>query len=104
VWEGTQKTSHFKTVSNSLQSKHEKGVGTPFPRVPALLHLCSTRSLDDHWAAFPWCSQQNLSRQSFVGHYGHMAEPTSLGYLDSEKWFEIQGFTNFTAAHFVVKV
>jgi len=32
-----------------------------------------------------------------------MAEPTKLGSLDSEKLFDIQGFANFTAAHFVVK-
>jgi len=33
-----QKFSHFITVSNSL-AKHEKGVGTPFPRIPDPLHL-----------------------------------------------------------------
>ena len=43
--------------------------------------------------------QLDMSRQSFVGHSGNMVEPTSLGYLDSEKWIDIQGFTNFTAAH-----
>jgi len=32
-----------------------------------------------------------------------MAEPPQLESLDSEKWFGIQGFTNFTAAHFVAK-
>jgi len=26
-----------------------------------------------------------------------------LGSLDSEKWFDIQGFANFTAARFVTK-
>jgi len=44
-----------------------------------------------------------MSRQSFVGHSGHMAEPTQLGSLDSEKWFDIQGFANFTVAHFVAQ-
>jgi len=28
-----------------------------------------------------------------------MAEPTYLRSLCSEKWLDIQGFTNFTAAH-----
>jgi len=38
VWARTQNPSYFKTASNSFQSKHEKGVGTPFPRVPVPLH------------------------------------------------------------------
>ena len=38
-----------------------------------------------------------------LGYSGHMAEPTQLASLDSEKWFDIQGFTNFTAAHFVTR-
>jgi len=34
----------------------------------------------------------------FKGHSGHMAEPAKIGFLDlEEKWFEIQGFANFTA-------
>jgi len=40
----------------------------------------------------------------FKGHSGHMAEPAKIGFLDlEEKWFEIQGFANFTTAHFVAK-
>jgi len=44
----------------------------------------STCSLDDHWAAFPWvqpaplgrgCNQQDLPRQSTLGHSGHVSEP-----------------------------
>jgi len=40
VWEHTQKSSHFKTASTDFKAKHEKGVGTPFPRVPAPLYNC----------------------------------------------------------------
>jgi len=40
VWERTQQTSHFKTASNTFQSKTRKGVETLFPRVPAPLHIC----------------------------------------------------------------
>jgi len=32
-----------------------------------------------------------------------MAEPTQLESLDLEKCFDIQGFANFMAAHFVAK-
>jgi len=39
-------------------------------------------------------SQQDLPHQSFVGHPGHMAEPTQLGSLDLEKRLDIQGFAN----------
>jgi len=54
------------------------------------------------------CSQLDLPRQSFLGHgrtnvSGHMAEPTRQGSLYLEKWFDIQGFTNLPAAHFVTK-
>ena len=31
------------------------------------------------------CSQQDLPRQSFLEHSGHVAEPTYLGPIDSEK-------------------
>jgi len=56
VWEHSQKTSHFKQkgvgtlpeklanlkqLQTHFKAKHEKGVGTPFPRVPAPLHPCS---------------------------------------------------------------
>jgi len=40
---------------------------------------------------------------AFLRHSGHMAQATLLGYLDSEKWLDIQGFTNFTATHFFEK-
>jgi len=41
--------------------------------------------------------------QSFLGHSGHMAELTQLGSFDSEKWLDIRGSANFTAACFVAK-
>jgi len=48
------------------------------------------------------CSQQDLPRQSFLGHSGHVTEPTKLGSLNSEEeYLDILGYTNFTAAHFV---
>ena len=50
-----------------------------------------------------WFSQLDL-RQSFVGYSGHTDEPIYLCFLNSEeKWFDIQGSANFTAAHFVAK-
>ena len=37
-------------------------------------------------------------------HSGHEAEPQNLRCLYSEEnWLDVQGFTNFTAAHFVAK-
>jgi len=47
------------------------------------------------------CSQQDSPRQSFLDHSGHIAEPSPL--ICSEKWLDIQGFTNFTAVQFVAK-
>jgi len=32
-----------------------------------------------------------------------MPEATLLGSFDSEKWLDIQGFTNFAIRHFVAK-
>jgi len=34
VWERTLKTSHLKKLGTHFRTKHEKGVGTPFPRIP----------------------------------------------------------------------
>jgi len=50
-------------------------------------------------------SQQKSPRQSLVGNSGQMAEQKKahICSLNSEKWFDIQGFANFTPAHFVVK-
>ena len=63
----------------------------------------STLALDDLWAISRGLSQQDLSCQSFVEHFGHMADQTQLWSLSSGKWFNIQGSANFTAAHFVAK-
>jgi len=40
VWERTQKLAIFMQIPTHFKAKHEKGVGTPFPRVPAPLHPC----------------------------------------------------------------
>ena len=59
----------------------------------------ATWSVDDHLGRLPIdvdCILKDLLRQSFPGHSGHMAELTLLGFLDSEKWLDIPGFTEFT--------
>jgi len=38
VWERTQKLTISKELQTHFEAKHEKGVGTPFPRVPTPLH------------------------------------------------------------------
>ena len=47
-------------------------------------------------------SQQVLPRQFSLGHSGHAAKPLLIS-LYSQKWIDIQGSANFTAAHFVAK-
>ena len=42
---------------------------------------------------FSWL---DLPHQPFVEHSAHMAKPMYLCLLNSEKWFQIQGSTNFT--------
>jgi len=48
VCERTPKIAILKHLQTHFKAKREKGVGTPFPRVPAPLHPCScgTLSLD----------------------------------------------------------
>jgi len=54
VWERSQKLVLLKQLQTHFKAKHEKGVGTPFARVPAPLpttplhfyHLTSYRSHD----------------------------------------------------------
>ena len=64
-----------------------------------------TWSIFDLWAAFCGCCQQDLARSPIREDSSHVAEPTQLlGSLYSEqKWLEVQGFTNFVAAHFIAK-
>jgi len=38
LWERTQKTAILKQLKTRFKAKREKGVTTPFPRVPAPLH------------------------------------------------------------------
>jgi len=38
VWERIQKFAILKQVPAHFKAKHEKGVATPFPRVPVQLH------------------------------------------------------------------
>jgi len=38
VWERIQKIAILKQLPTHFKAKREKGVGTPFPRVPAPLH------------------------------------------------------------------
>jgi len=47
--------------------------------------------------------QQHVLRQFFLGHLGHVAKPSWLRSLYSEKWFKIQDFANFAAAYFVAE-
>jgi len=51
----------------------------------------------------PLFSQQNLYRRSFLEHSDHVAEPWQLRSIFAERLLDIQGFTSFTAAHFVAK-
>ena len=64
-----------------------------------------TWSIFDLWAAFCGCCQQDLARSPIREDSSHVAEPTQLlGSLYSEqKWLQVQGFTNFVAAHFIAK-
>jgi len=41
VWESIQKIAILKQLQTHFKAKREKGVGTPFPRVPAPLHPCN---------------------------------------------------------------
>jgi len=80
--------------------------------VSAKLHRGPTPSLKKGGEATP-CSpplkftleyRQDLPHQSFLGHSSRVAESLQLGTLHSdEKWLNIQGFANFTAAQFDVK-
>jgi len=38
VWERTQKIAISKQLRTHFKAKRKKGVGVPFPRVPAPLH------------------------------------------------------------------
>jgi len=38
MWERFQKLAILKQLQRHFEAKREKGVGTPFPRVPAPLH------------------------------------------------------------------
>jgi len=38
VWERIQKIATLKQLQTQYKAKREKGVGTPFPRVPTPLH------------------------------------------------------------------
>ena len=50
------------------------------------------------------CRQQDLPRRSLLEHSGHVAEPPYLRSLYSEeKGLHIQGVTNSTDAHFLMK-
>ena len=40
VRERTKKIANLKQLQTHFKAQREKGVGTPFPRVPALLHPC----------------------------------------------------------------
>jgi len=40
VWNAPKKLAILKQLQIHFKAKHEKGVGTPFPRVPAPLHPC----------------------------------------------------------------
>jgi len=40
VCERTQKIAILKQLQTHFKAKREKDVGSPFPRVPALLHPC----------------------------------------------------------------
>ena len=79
--------------------------GSSYPLMFNLLPLGGTST--PGWEALPWVNQQAMKqespRQGFLGHFGHVVEPTLLRSLYSEKWFDIQDFTNFTAAYFFEK-
>jgi len=38
MWERTKKLAILKQLQIYFKAKYEKGIGTPFPRVPAPLH------------------------------------------------------------------
>jgi len=46
VWECIQKMAILTQLQIHFKAKHEKGLGTPFPRVPAPLHSCLTPIMD----------------------------------------------------------
>ena len=53
------------------------------------------------------CSLKDLVRQSFLGHFGHMAEPTLLGSIDSlfgevARHAGLYGFQTFALCHEVL--
>jgi len=53
MWERTQKLDMLKQLQTHSIAIHQKRVGTPFPRVPTLLHLCTQHMccwhLKDRW-------------------------------------------------------
>jgi len=62
------KFSHLKQLQTHFEAKHEKGVGTPFPRVPATLHPCTVMTFTQtlHFAILqeksPNCYHLSLSK------------------------------------------
>ena len=63
----------------------------------------STWSLVNHWAAFLWVQAAGRASPILPETFWTHGWTNFVGSLVSEKWFNIQGLTNFTAAHFVGK-
>jgi len=51
----------LKQLWTHFKAKHEKGVGRPFPRVPALLHPCYQSRLLLHSCNFSWFAAKSSS-------------------------------------------
>jgi len=48
-------------------------------------------------------SLTTLATPIFLRAFCHVAETSQLRSLYLEKWLDIQGFANFTTAHFIAK-
>jgi len=66
MWERIQKTSHLKQLPTHFEAKREKGMGTPFPRVPAPLHPCTSHN---NGKALERCTKTNV-QVSCAWHFG----------------------------------
>jgi len=58
VWERTQKLDILKQLQTHFKAKHEKSVGTPFPRVTAPLRPWLNPFFTRKYNAFTNCTQK----------------------------------------------
>jgi len=87
VWERIQKIDILKQLQTHFNAQREKGVGTPFPRVPAPLHPCAT---DNQFGFKPKHGTDmcvSLRKQT-VSYYVSKDNPVFSAFVDASKVFD----------------